>query len=59
MESLGEQRKHVCQISHMHHRSVNHAFVHILAALVAYTWHERKPTLRFTAEERYLLTQIH
>ena len=58
IESVGEQLKHVCHISHTRHRSVNHAFVHILAALVAYTWYERKPTLRFTAEEQHLLTQI-
>ncbi len=58
IESVGEQLKHVCHISHTRHRSVNNAFVHILAALVAYTWYERKPTLRFTAEEQHLLTQI-
>jgi hypothetical protein len=57
IESVGEPLKHVCQISHTRHRSVNHAFVHILAALVAYTWYERKPTLHFTEQERDLLAQ--
>jgi hypothetical protein len=57
IESVGEQLKHVCQISHTRHRSVNNAFVHILAALVAYTWYERKPTLHFTEQERDLLAQ--
>ena len=57
IESVGEQRKHVCQISHTRHRSVNHAFVHILAALVAYMRYEHKPTLRFTAEEQRRLAK--
>jgi hypothetical protein len=29
--------------------------VHILGALVAYTWHERKPALHFTEQEQALL----
>jgi hypothetical protein len=38
MESVGEPLKHLCPIGHTPHRSVYHAFVHTLAALVAYTW---------------------
>jgi hypothetical protein len=38
MESVGEPLKHLCQIGHTPHRSVYRAFVHTLAALVAYTW---------------------
>jgi hypothetical protein len=55
IESVGEQLKHVCQIGHTRHRSVHNACVHTLAALVAYTWHERKPSLHLTPEEQTLL----
>jgi hypothetical protein len=55
IESVGEQLKHVCQIGHTRHRSVPNAFVHAFAALVAYTWQERKPSLHLTPEEQALL----
>jgi hypothetical protein len=55
IESVGEQLKHVCQIGHTPHRSVHNACVHTLAALVASTWHERKPSLHLTPEEQTLL----
>ena len=57
IESVGEQLKHVCQIAHTRHRSVYNAFVHTSAALVAYTWQERKPSLHLTQEEQALLAE--
>ena len=57
IESVGEQLKHVCQIAHTRHRNVYHAFVHASAALVAYTWHEHKPSLRLTLEDQESLTE--
>ena len=57
IESVGEQLKHVCQIAHTRHRSLHNASVHLLAALVAYTWYEHKPSLRLTEEECQLLAK--
>jgi Transposase DDE domain len=57
IESVGEQLKHVCQIAHTRHRSVYNAFVHALAALVAYTWQEHKPSLHLTPDEQRLLAE--
>ena len=57
IESVGEQLKHLCQIAHTRHRSLHNASVHLLAALVAYTWYEHKPSLRLTEEECQLLAQ--
>jgi Transposase DDE domain len=57
IESVGEQLKHVCQIAHTRHRSVHNASLHRLAALVAYTWHEHKPSLHLTEEECDLLAK--
>jgi Transposase DDE domain len=57
IESVGEQLKHVCQMAHTRHRSVSNAFAHTLAALVAYTWHEHKPSLHLTEEEQALLAK--
>jgi Transposase DDE domain len=55
IESVGEQRKPVCQRAHTCHRRVPNAFVHTFAALVADTWQERKPSLHLTPEEQTLL----
>jgi hypothetical protein len=55
IESVGEQLKHVCQIEHTRHRSVHNGFVNMIAALVAYTWQERRPSLHLQPEERTLL----
>jgi hypothetical protein len=55
IESVGEQLKHVCQIAPTRHRSVSNAFVPPFAALIAYTWHEHKPSLHLTDQERALL----
>jgi hypothetical protein len=55
IESVGEPRKQVCQIAHTPHRSVYNAFVHALAALVAYTGQEHKPSLPLTPDEQRLL----
>jgi hypothetical protein len=57
IESVGEQLKHVCQIAHTRHRSVYNASVHTLAALVAYTWQEHKPSLHLTPDEQTLLAE--
>ena len=57
IESVAEQLKHVCQIAHTRHRSLHNASVHLLAALVAYTWYEHKPSLRLTQEECQLLAK--
>ena len=57
IESVGEQLKHVCQIGHTRHRSVPNAFVPAFAALGAYSWQERKPSLHLTPEEQALLAE--
>lgn len=57
IESVGEQLKHVCHIAHTRHRSLSNASVHILAALVAYTWYEHKPSLHLSEEECQLLAK--
>lgn len=45
IESVNDQLKNICQIEHSRHRSVFNFLVNLLAGLVAYTYHEKKPTL--------------
>jgi hypothetical protein len=58
IESVNEQLKHVCQISHTRHRSPNNGYVNMIAALVAYTWQDRRPSLHFSDQERAQLWRI-
>lgn len=63
IESVNDQLKNVSQIEHSRHRSVLNALTHLLAGLVAYTYHPAKPQLQLSDYERncllgYLNTQL-
>jgi hypothetical protein len=44
-ETVNDQLKNICQIEHTRHRSVKNFVVNLLAALIAYTYQEKKPSL--------------
>jgi len=58
IECVGDQLKNLCQIEHTRHRSVINAHVNILAALVAYTFRPRKPSLGLTTEQTHQIAAI-
>jgi IS5 family transposase len=45
IESVHDQLKNICQIEHSRHRSGFNFLVNLLAGLVAYTYHSKKPAL--------------
>lgn len=45
IETVNDQLKNICQIEHTRHRSVTNFLVNLLAALIAYTYQEKKPSL--------------
>ena len=45
IESVNDFLKNICQIEHSRHRSVDNFFVNLLAALVAYSFIPKKPSL--------------
>ena len=47
--------KNIAQIEYTRHRSVANFMVNLVAALVSFTYQPKKPTIRFTDEERHLL----
>lgn len=51
IECVGDQLKNLCQIEYTRHRSVTNAYVNILAALVAYSFRHRKPSLGLPTEQ--------
>jgi len=54
VETVIGQAKTVCNLEHTRHRSVSNAFVNIYAALVAYSFYERKPMATVDLSKRLL-----
>ena len=55
IESINNQLKNVFQIEHTRHRSVVNGFINIIAGLVAFTHHDRKPKLNIYGSNIALL----
>ena len=50
IETVNDQLKNICQIEHTRHRSVANFIVNLIAALIAYTYQEKKPSLNLRHE---------
>ena len=46
IETVNDQLKNISQIEHSRHRSPVNFFVNLIAGLVAYTFREKKPSLK-------------
>ena len=46
IETLFDQLKNICQVEHSRHRSVANYFNNIFAALIAYNFKDKKPSLK-------------
>lgn len=60
IECVNDQLKNISQIEHTRHRSVHNGLVNILAAVIAYTWQPKKPSLHLwdqdlSPQERLIL----
>jgi hypothetical protein len=51
IETVNDQLKNICQLEHTRHRSLTNWVVNVVTALIAYTYQEKKPSLRFTDKE--------
>ena len=54
IESVNDFLKNICQVEHNRHRSVVNFLVNVLAALSAYSFLPRKPSIRGLWDERAL-----
>lgn len=54
IETVIGQSKQACNLEHSRHRSVSNSFVNVYAALVAYSFYERKPTAHTNISNRLL-----
>jgi hypothetical protein len=51
IESVNDQLKNISQIEHTRHRSPVNFFVNLMAGLIAYTFREKKPSLKIRVKE--------
>ena len=51
IETINDQLKNICQIEHSRHRSPINFVVNTIAALLAYTFKEKKPSLNIRVKE--------
>jgi len=51
IETINDQLKNICQIEHSRHRSVTNFAVNTRAALIAYSFKEKKPSLNIRVKE--------
>jgi hypothetical protein len=51
IETINDQLKNICQIEHTRHRSTANFCVNVVAALIAYTFKEKLPSLNIRVKE--------
>lgn len=56
METVNDQLKNISQIEHTRHRSLWNFLGNVAAGLIAYTWHEKKPSLNIRVKEPFLIS---
>ena len=56
IETVNDQLKNISQIEHTRHRSLWNFLGNVAAGLIAYTWHEKKPSLNIRVKEHFLIS---
>jgi hypothetical protein len=51
IETVNDQLKNICQIEHTRHRSSANFCVNVVAALIAYTFKEKLPSLNIRVKD--------
>jgi hypothetical protein len=51
IETINDQLQNICQIEHTRHRSTANFLVNVIAALIAYTYKEKLPSLNLRVKE--------
>ena len=56
IETVNDELKNMCQIEHSRHRSFNGFIANTIAALIAYSFFPKKPSIKFQTVESNQLT---
>lgn len=58
IETINDQLKNISQIVHTRHRSLTNFLANLLSGLLAYTFQEKKPAIRFDTHDLTLLPAV-
>lgn len=58
IETVNDQLKNISQVAHSRHRSVKNFMVNLVAGLIAYTFQEKKPSLKLAKNEVEILPAL-
>lgn len=47
IETINDELKNICQVEHSRHRSFNNFITNLIAGLIAYTFFEKKPAIKY------------
>lgn len=50
IETINDQLKNICQAEHSRHRSFGNFITNLVASLIAYSFQEKKPSIKFNTE---------
>ena len=50
IETINEQLKNICQAEHSRHRSFGNFITNLVASLIAYSFQEKKPSIKFETQ---------
>ncbi|MDR0940240.1 MAG: IS982 family transposase [Mediterranea sp.] len=53
IETINDELKNICQVEHSRHRSVTNFLMNLLGAIVAYSFFDKKPAIKFEVEEAH------
>jgi len=60
IETVNDELKNICQVEHTRHRSVAGSILNIMAAIAAYSFFPKKPSIKTGIEETdpHLIAQL-
>ena len=51
IETINDQLKNICQAEHSRHRSFGNFITNLVASLIAYSFQEKKPSIKFDLDK--------
>jgi hypothetical protein len=51
IETINDQLKNICDIEHSRHRSIHNFIMNLIAAIAAYSFFDKKPSIKFYTQE--------
>ena len=50
IETINDELKNICQVEHSRHRSFNNFITNLIAGLIAYSFFDKKPAIKYQTE---------